>query len=356
MPADASSPIPSEQLQPADATRTAVGVASRAFVTGGTGLLGVNLVRQLVQRGQRVRVLVRPTSQRIGLDSELIEFAEGDVTDAASIRRAMAGCDQVYHLAAWVQISPWGLQTARRINVEGTRHVCQAALEHKVGRLVHASSIATMAAGTLDEPADEDTPWNIAEAKTPYYLTKLESERVVLDFVDQGLDAVIANPTYLVGPWDIKPSAGRMLMRIAKRRLPIYPKRGGINYVDVRRAATGHILAMQKGQVGRRYILGGENMSFAEYAHKAAAIAGVSPPRVALPFAAIAPFAAACSLAGWIFPHAFRDLNMSVLRSAFMEHYVKSDRARDELGYEVAPVTDAIRTALDWFQKHAYMP
>ena len=122
------------------------------FITGGTGFLGVNLVRLLVERGEHVRLLVRNNADRVGLDSSLIEFACGDVTDFSSIREAMRGCDRVYHLAAWVQISPWGLTTARRINVEGTRNVCQAALELGIERMVHTSSIATMAAGSPTSP------------------------------------------------------------------------------------------------------------------------------------------------------------------------------------------------------------
>ena len=325
------------------------------FVTGGTGFLGVNLVRLLVGRGHRVRLLARPNCNRLGLDSDLIEFSSGDVTDAESVRAAMRGCDQVYHLAAWVQISPWGSGAARRTNVEGTRNVCSAALALGVRRVVHTSSIATVAAGSFDKPADETAAWNLRTDHIPYYRSKREAERVVLEHVDRGLDAVIVNPTYLVGPWDVKPSAGRMLILVAKRRIRFYPSRGGINYVDVRQAATGHLLAMDRGRAGERYLLGGENLSYRSFAGRVAAIAGVPAPRRALPYAVVYPLAVAGSTVGRLFPRTFRDANLSVLHSAFVEHYVSSAKAHRELEFEATSIDQAIEDAIRWFVDHGYM-
>ncbi len=325
------------------------------FVTGGTGFLGINLVRLLVDRGQRVRLLVRPHSTRLGLDSDLIEFVPGDVTDAESVLAAMRGCDEGYHLAAWVQISPWGLKSARRVNVEGTRNVCSVALKLGIRRMVHTSSVATIATGTLQHAADERGAWNLEHCRIPYYQTKKEAERVVLEHVKQGLDAVIVNPTYLVGPWDVKPGAGRLLIQAARRRLRFYPPRGGINYVDVRQAAAGHLLAIERGRTGERYILGGENLSFRAFLNRVTAAARVAAPRFALPYAITFPFAAAGSVAGRVFPRLFRDVNLSVLRSAFLEHYVTSEKACSELGYDLMPIDRAIEDAIAWFVEHGYM-
>ncbi len=324
------------------------------FVTGGTGLLGVNLVRQLVDGGARVRLLVRGGSSRAGLESDRIDFVQGDVTDAESVRSAMRGCDQVYHLAAWVQVSPWGWKIARAVNIEGTRNVCAAALALNIRRMVHTSSIATVASGTLEKPADEDSAPDASAMKIPYYRTKIEAEQVVLGFVDEGLDAVIVNPTYLVGPWDVKPSSGRVLIHMATHRVCLAPGRGGINYVDVRQAARGHILAMEHGKTGRRYLLGGENLSFRSFLERVVAVTGV-PSRITLPLAILWPFAAAGSLAGRVFPTLFRDLNLAVLRAALIPHYVSSNRARMELGYEVASIDQAIADAIDWFVGHGFM-
>lgn len=325
------------------------------FVTGGTGFLGINLVRMLVSRGHRCRLFVRPTSSRLGLDLGGIEFVHGDITDRHSLQRAMDGCDRVFHLAAWVEITPWGMSEARRVNVEGTRNVVEAALETGIERLVHTSSVATIGSGSLDHPADETTECAVRDCHTPYYQTKREAEEVVLDAVDRGLDAVIVNPTYLVGPWDAKLGAGRMLTQAVAGRLRIVPRRGGINFVDVRRVAEGQWLALEKGRTGRRYILGGENLSYRAFLDRIAKLSGVDVARMPMPYAALFPFAAVGSVCGRMFPRAFRDANLSVLRSAFLEHFVRSDRARDELGFEVASIDDAIHAAITWFSEEGYI-
>lgn len=327
------------------------------LITGGTGFLGLTLVRLLVGRGKHVRLLVRANSSRLGLDSDLIEFVRGDVTDAASVRAAMFGCEQVYHLAAWVQISPWGWDVARQTNVEGTRHVCSAALELGVRRVVHTSSIATIATGTMSDPADEGTACDLRARtnRTPYYRSKRAAEKVVLDHVRRGLDAVIVNPTYLVGPWDVKPSSGRILIHTATGRLPLYPSRGGVNCADVGQVAAGHVLAMERGKTGARYILGGENLSFKSYLSRIAVVARVPAPRIGVPYAALYPFAATGSILGRVLPRLFRDVNLCVLNSAFLEHYVRSERAARELAYEITSIDRAIEDGIRWFVEYGYM-
>lgn len=325
------------------------------FVTGGTGFLGVNLVRHLVGQGQRVRMLVRTEPNRLGLESDLIEFARGDVTDGSSVLEAMRGCDRVYHLAGWVQITPWGMDTARRINVEGTRNVCAAALRLGVKRMVHTSSIAAIAAGSLEHPADESQPWNLKGLDIPYYITKRESEQVVQEFVRQGLDAVIVNPSYLVGPWDVKLGSSRILIQLAGGKVNMIFSHGGINFADVREVAKGHVLAMERGRTGERYFLGGQNLPYRTFCERVAAIAAARPPRWALPYPAMLPFAAAGSMLGRLMPMRFRDFNLSILRSGFLEHYATSRKAIAELGYHEVPIDAAIRDALDWFAEHGYM-
>ena len=325
------------------------------FVTGGTGLLGINLVRLLTSRGERVRLLVRDGSTRVGLESDLIEFRRGDVTDADSVIRAMDGCDRVYHLAGWVQVTPWGRKQAQRVNVEGTANVCRAALNHGVERLVHTSSIASIGCGALECPADETTAWNLRGLSIPYYQSKRDSERVVHRYVDRGLDAVIVNPTYVIGPWDVKPTSGRMIIDVALQRQRVYPKRGGINFVDVRQAALGHVLAMEKGRTRQRYILGGENITYRCFFDRVAEIVGVSPPRWGIGYYWLALPAAMGSLAGRLFPKTFRDLNLCVLRSGFIEHFVTQGKAQKKLGLVPLPIDDAIRAALAWFKEHGYM-
>ncbi len=325
------------------------------LVTGGTGFLGVNLVRLLTMRGRAVRVLCRPNSARVGLESELIEFCTGDVTDRESLAAAMDGCDGVYHLAGWVHVTPWGRSDAWRINVEGTRNVCEAAIRAGVQRLVHTSSIAAIGCGTLSEPGDESTPWTLDRLRIPYYDSKREAEWVVLEHVGRGLDAVVVNPTYVIGPWDVKPTAGRMILQVATRRQRVYPARGGINFVDVRQAALGHVAAMERGRTGERYIIGGENLTYRAFFERTAAVAEVAPPRIGVSFAALAAPSALGSLAGRVFPRTFQDMNLCVLRSGFLEHFVTQAKAERELGLTALPIDGAIRDALEWFRQHGYV-
>jgi dihydroflavonol-4-reductase len=224
-----------------------------------------------------------------------------------------------------------------------------------VGRLVHTSSIATIATGTLQNPADEATPWNLGRLRSPYYVTKREAEEVVLDHVRYGLDAVIVNPGYLVGPWDVKPTSGRMLIQLALGHIPVVPPRAGINFVDVREAAAGLVLAMQRGRTGERYFLGGENLTFRTYASRVAAIAGVAGPRWVVPRAAMFPFALVGSILGRLAPQWFRDINLGGLRSLWLEHYASSRKASAELGFQEIPIDQAIADALSWFAQHGYI-
>lgn len=364
------------------------------LVTGGTGFLGVNLIRTLVATGQRVRALIRPTSRRLGLESPGIEFVTGDVTDIESIRRAMAGCDRVYHLAGWVQISPWGMDTARAVNVAGTDNICRVALERKVKRVVHTSSIAAVGHGPIDAPATETTAWNFHDLRSPYHVTKREAEQVVHRYVDRGLDAVIVNPSYVVGPYDVGPSSGRTILLLVTRKLRGFPAEGGIGFVDVREVVEGMRLAMGKGRCGERYILSNENMTYGQYARRVAEIGGVQPPRWALPFWMLYPPARLATTAENVASAvrtmlrlatvtgkrrvrcadhappcgpssrsrfaqrtlaASADFNVTVLRTCFCQHYVCAEKARRELGVKPWPIDRAIADALAWFEKHGYV-
>ncbi len=325
------------------------------FVTGGTGLVGVNLIRALVADGERVRALVRPTSPRRGLESERIEFVTGDITDIGSIRRGMEGCDRVYHLAGWVQITPWGRDQAWRINVDGTENVCRVCLEQEVARLVHTSSIAAVGHGSMEAPATEDSTWNLDTLRIPYYASKHAGEQVVRRYVEEGLDAVTVNPSYVVGPFDIKPSGGRVIIRVLTGNLPGFPARGGIGFVDVREVVEGMRAGMERGRTGSRYILSGQNMTYRDYLHLVARIGGVELPRRSAPYWLVWPAAFLATAAGCILPSFFTDFNLSVLRSGFCEHYVSAEKSRRELGVAHWPIDGAIASAIAWFDEWNYV-
>jgi len=325
------------------------------LVTGGTGLVGINLVRALVAAGERVRVLVRRGSRLVGLESPNIELRLGDVCDLDSIRRAMRGCTRVYHVAGWVQLSPWGMRTARAVNVGGVEKVCRVAMELGIERMVHTSSVAAIGHGPMDRPADEQTRWNLSGLNCPYFATKRAGERVVLDCVRRGLNAVIVNPGYVVGPYDVKPTSGRMILLGALGKLLVSPSRGGIGFVDVAEVVEGMRLAMSRGRCGERYILSSENLSYRDFSGRIARIARVKPPRWSAPYwLGIAPAGIATMLGG-LWPAPFVELNLTVLRTCFCEHYTCSDKARRELGLKPRSIDDAIAATIDWFQSFGYL-
>ncbi len=325
------------------------------FVTGGTGFVGFNLIRALVADGEEVRALVRPNANRIALDSDRVTVVTGDVTDIDSIRRGMDGCDRVYHLAGWVQITPWGIDTARRVNVTGTENVCNMCIEHGVRRMVHTSSVAAVGHGPLESPATENTAWNLGGLRVPYYITKFEAESRVREAVKRGLDAVIVNPSYVVGPYDIKPTGGRVIIKYVTRSVPGFPSRGGIGFVDVREVVEGMRLSMERGRTGERYILNGENLSYRDYVHLIARAGGVAPPKWSVPYGLIYPAAALANAAGWLRPRLFTDFNLTVLRTGFCEHYVSSAKARRELGVKHWPIERAVADAIAWFEERGYL-
>ena len=319
------------------------------LVTGATGLVGNNVVRLLLERGEQVRVLCRSDGGKAlaGLD---VEISRGDVRQADAVQAGCRGASQIIHAAADVRIGWTGLDEARQTNVEGTRNVAAAA-RAEGARLVYVSTVNAMACGTRAAPANEDTPLGPC-VRCPYVVTKREAERVVLDEVARGLDAVIVNPVFMLGPWDWRPSSGKMLLEVAtgwaKRAPP-----GGNDFCDVRDVAAGIIAALDRGQTGRLYILGGEPMSFLEAWTLLARITRVKPPtRNMYPHGL------------WIWGHGGdvwgkltgREpaLNSAAVAMARHEHHYSYARARDELGYHPRPAAEAAEAAWAWFREHGY--
>lgn len=321
------------------------------LVTGATGLLGNNIARQLLDRGDRVRVLARKTSDSRPLVGLEVEKLEGDVCEPASLPPALAGVEAVIHSAAFVHIG-WGhAQLARTVNVEGTRNVAAAARAAGV-RMVHVSSVDALGIGTLEQPGHEEMGTEGA-IPMPYVLTKRESEQVVLAEVEQGLDATIVEPAFMLGPYDWKPSSGKLLIEMATRWVPFYPT-GGNNFADARDVAAGTIAALDRGQRGRRYILGGENHTYQDAFRLFAGLNGGSGPPLAL-----GPFnrwlvGAGTSLWTWI-SGSEPALNSAVLLAGTKPHYFASQRAIDELGYTFRPLAETAKAAWEWFKQEGYV-
>jgi nucleoside-diphosphate-sugar epimerase len=321
------------------------------LVTGATGLVGNNVVRRLLEERGTVRVLVRHGADPRPLaDLDGVEIVHGDVRDPQAVARAVRGADRVIHAAAHVHIGWTGLDAARAINVEGTRHVAQAVLAAGT-RLVHVSSIDAIGSGEGGAAADEETVPS-GGVLCPYVVTKREAEQVVLSLVEQGLDARIVNPGFMIGPYDWKPSSGRMLLWVARGWGLFAPL--GINcYCDVRDVAAGIMAALEQGQSGRRYILGGHMLTYFQVWRIFAEVTGATPP--VLPIGPITRRAA-----GYLGDLVARitgrepDLNSASTAIAAQKRRFSSARAEAELGYRARAFLESAADAWTWFRQHGY--
>lgn len=323
----------------------------RVLVTGATGLVGNNVVRQLLERGDAVRVLTRSTSDPRPLRGLPIEHSLGDVRDERSVREAMRDVTHVVHSAAHVQIGWTGLETQRAINVEGTRIVAEAARSAGV-RMVHVSSVDALGVGTQEKPADEDMP-RVGKIECPYVITKREAEEELQLVIGRGLDATIVNPGFMIGPWDWKPSSGRMLLGVGGRFAPLAPI-GGCSICDVRDVAAGILVAIEKGRVGVNYILGGYNQSYFEIWRLFARVGGSRPAIMRMGPAQRFLIGRFGDLLGSLMKREL-DVNSAAVAMSSLPHYYSSDRARAELSYRNRPLEQTVRDAWSWFKENSYV-
>ena len=319
------------------------------LLTGATGFVGSAVARALLARGHRLRALARPNSDRRNLAGLDLEIAEGDLSDPASLARATAGCRYVVHVAADYRIWVPDPAAMLRANVDGTVALLRAAKAAGAERIVHCSSVAALGLTPDGTPADETTPVSEATVVGIYKKSKFRAEQAVLALVrDEAVPAVIVNPAAPIGPRDIKPTpTGRMIADAAAGRMPAYLDTG-LCVVHVDDVAAGHVLALERGRIGERYILGGENLSLRDILALVAAAAGRRPPRIRLPAPLLWPVALACeALARFgIEPLVTRDH----LRMARKRMYFSSAKAISELGYTARPAAAAIADAVAWLR------
>ncbi|MFT4979605.1 MAG: dihydroflavonol-4-reductase [Myxococcota bacterium] len=331
----------------------------KVLVTGATGFIGANLVRRLLERGDEVRCLIRkPNICLEGLDVEQVTVPLGDRADEiAALRPALRGCEGLYHVAGLFDPSPGGSERMRRVHIYGTRGLLRAAEQEGVRRAVICSSSITVGFGPEGAPGDEDTTldpdaiYGQSGALRDYYNTKLQEEQLSLGWSD--LEVVVVNPDYIIGPWDIKPTSGKMIVTMARHWIPFYP-RGGKCFQHVRDCADGHILAMDRGEPGRRYLLGNENLSYQAFMGLIAEVTGQRPPIAPLPAAAVRVAALVGEVGSGIDPHRFAGLDGRVLSSMQQPRYRSGARSHRELGVPQTPIRHAIEEAYAWFTDHGY--
>jgi dihydroflavonol-4-reductase len=326
-----------------------------AFVTGATGFLGSHVARVLSEQGAELRLLVRPTSNLKNLQGLKAETATGDLRDAASLEKAMAGCDTVFHVAADYRL--WVRDPAEmyRSNVGGTRVILEAARRNSVRRVVYTSSVGTIGFTGDGKPADEDSPVSLADMIGHYKRSKFMAEQIALEAGRSGLQVVTVNPTTPVGEQDVKPTpTGRIVLDFLKRKFPAYVETG-LNLVDVRECARGHVMALEKGKSGERYILGGEDLTLKQILDKLAKLTGLRSPTVKLPY--IFAFAAGVvdeAITGGLL-HREPRATVDTVRMGKKKMFASSAKAERELGWKLVPVEDALRRAVDWFRANGYV-
>ena len=326
-----------------------------SLVTGASGFVGSALARKLVAAGHRGKVLLRPTSDHRNVEDLPVEIAEGDLTDPPSLERALAGCDSLFHAAADYRLWTRNPESLYQSNVNGTLNIMQAALKSGVKRIVYTSSVATLGLNADGTPADENTPVTFADMIGHYKRSKFLAEAEVKKLVrEQGLPAVIVNPSTPVGPRDIKPTpTGRMVLDAACGRTPAYVDTG-LNLVHVDDVAEGHWLAYERGKIGERYILGARNMTLREILTAVAKITGNKPPRVKLPHNLVLPIAYLSEAWAWLTNGSEPRATVDGVRLSKKYMYFSIEKARRELGYNPREVEEALKDAVEWFRTNGY--
>ena len=320
----------------------------RVCVTGGTGFLGWHLARLLAPLASHVRILgLRPASQQLGTQLQAFDCVFGDIRDRGAVQQALRDCDVVFHTAGTVAV--WGpaLERMREIHLEGTRQVLQALAPR--ARLVHTSSVVAVGASRGREALTEASPFDLQHLKVDYVHAKKAAEDLALATVGTGSDVVVVNPAYLIGPEDFEGSVmGRMCVRFWKGKIPVIPP-GALNFVDVRDVALGHLLAAEHGECGRRYILGGENLTMGEFFRVLASVRGM-PSRWRFPMPAWLYALLACAAAFQM--HVVQREpypSMQHVRVSRYHWFYSSKRANAELGFEARPVVRTLEDAHEWY-------
>jgi dihydroflavonol-4-reductase len=326
-----------------------------ALVTGGTGFVGANLARELVSAGASVRVLARPGGNRRALDGIKVEIVEGDLLAPASLARACAGVDTVYHVAADYRL--WAPDPAAlyRANVDGTRAMLEAAGSAGARRVVYTSTVGALGIPKDGTPGTEATPVSLADMVGPYKTSKFLAEQVALEFARRGLPVVIVNPSAPIGPWDVKPTpTGQMIVDFMAGRM-FATLDTGLNLVHVSDVAQGHMLAAERGRVGETYILGAVrgNLSLTEIGGLLSELTGRRPPGVRVPYAVAWCGAACMEMVARLTGGAPR-VPLTAVRIAKKRMYFSPAKAIRELGLPQTDVRVALREAVEWFAAHGY--
>ena len=326
----------------------------KSLVTGATGFLGSAVMRCLLTAGHEVRVLVRPGSNRKNLENFSVEITEGDLLDDQSLKRAVSGCDNLFHVAADYRLWVPDPETMYAINVNGTQALIMAAAEAGIKRIVYTSSVATLGLNSEGSPANEETPSNLATINGYYKRSKYQAEQIVKKLTDDHqLPLIIVNPSTPIGPGDVRPTpTGRIVVDTLMGRMPAYVNTG-LNIAHVDDIAQGHLLAYQQGKPGERYILGGDNMMLLQILQTIDEINGTRINRIRMPVNLMLPLAWCMEKMATV-THTEPRATLDSIRMAKKLMFFSSAKAHRELGYQYRPAIEALKDAVRWFKKHGY--
>ena len=328
----------------------------KVFLTGSTGFVGSHVARAYVAEGAELRLLARATSKLTAIEGLAAEVVVGDLRQPESLRTALRGCDALVHVAAdyrlWVR-DPKEMYAA---NVDGTRELLRIAREEGVGKVVYTSSVATMGFKTDGSIVDEGTPVSLADMIGPYKRSKFMAEQEAIAAARAGQHVMILNPTTPIGPGDAKPTpTGRIVVDFLNRKFPAYVDTG-LNLVDIAEVARMHVVALDSGTPGERYILGGENLTLKQILDRMSAITGLPSPTMKVPHAVAMIFAFFDeTITGKIRGKEPR-ATVEAVRMGRKYMFASSAKAERDLGFRVLPVYNAMRTAIEWFVANGYAP
>ena len=326
----------------------------KALVTGASGFVGAAVARALEAAGWEVRCLIRATSDRRNLQALSAEIVLGDLTDARSLARALAGCETVFHVAADYRLWARDPNELYRTNVEGTRNLLEEARRARIERVVYTSSVATLGIPRDGTPGDEATPVRLTDMIGHYKRSKFLAEELVREWARGAGEVVIVNPSTPIGPGDVKPTpTGRIILDAARGRMPAYVDTG-LNVVHVDDVASGHLLAFERGRAGERYVLGGEDLTLREILTEVARLTGRRPPRVRLPHGLVLPIAYAAEGLASLTGRATQ-ITVDGVRMARKRMFFSSAKAERELGYRHRPARHALADAVRWFGREGYL-
>ena len=325
----------------------------RVLVTGADGLLGSNLVRELLNREYQVRAFVQCGRKVNTLDDLAIEKVSGDILNTESVTRALQGCQYVIHAAACTNLWPMRNKFVREVNIRGTKNISACALEAGVERMVYVGTANSYGFGTKENPGHEDNAFAAHKYKLDYLDSKYEAHQVVLAAVARGLPAVIVNPTFMIGPYDAGPSSGSLIIALCKKKITGFAS-GGRNYVYVKDVATAIANALTMGRNGQGYILGNANLTYNEAFTLIGNALGVKPPQRKIPDWAVL-------LGGYLLTINARMtgkppiISYSMAKIALDDHYFTPRKAIEELGLPQTPLDVAFREAFEWFKANKYL-